>query len=253
MYKLLIVDDEPQILEGMKRILNWEHYGFKQIETSDSTEDAVFKAVDLVPDIAIIDVCIGKNLGYDAIQKLNEVNLPTKYIIISGYSDFQYAQQAIRCGVKDYLLKPVDRIKLQEVIEKIIIEDLHGTIRDVNADSMNIDPVLGIHYDALSKLVNRILIMIKTEFAHNISLKSVADRFQMNSTYLGQIFIKETSMKFSEYLMSYRMHRAQELIQTTNEKIHWIALSVGYNNLNYFYTQFQNHFGTSPSSLRMKN
>lgn len=113
MYKLLIVDDEPQILEGMKRILDWEHYGFKQIETSDSTEDAVFKAVDLIPDIAIIDVCIGKNLGYDAIQKLNEVNLPTKYIIISGYSDFQYAQQAIRCGVKDYLLKPVDRIKLQ--------------------------------------------------------------------------------------------------------------------------------------------
>jgi YesN/AraC family two-component response regulator len=53
--------------------------------------------------------------------------------------------------------------------------------------------------------------------------------------------------------MSYRMHRAQELIQTTNEKIHWIALSVGYNNLNYFYTQFQNHFGTSPSSLRMKS
>lgn len=252
MYKLLIVDDEPQILEGMKRILDWNHYGFDHIETCDTTESAISTAVDLVPDIAIFDVCIGKNLGYDAIRKLNEVHLPTKYIIMSGYSDFSYAQQAIRCGVKDYLLKPLERGKLQQIIEKIIVDDLHGTVGTQLADLHNIDPVLMVHYDSLSKLVNRILLMIKTEYGHNISLKSVADRFQMNSTYLGQLFIKETNLKFSEYLMIYRMLRAQELIQTTNEKIHWIALSVGYNNLNYFYTHFQSHFGKSPSDLRVK-
>lgn len=252
MYKLLIVDDEPQILEGMKRILDWEQYGFDQIETCDSTEMAISTAVDMIPDIAIFDVCIGKNLGYDAISRLNEVHLPTKYIIMSGYSDFSYAQQAIRCGVKDYLLKPLERAKLQEIIEKIIVDDLHGTIGNPHVDLQHIDPVLMVHYDTLSKLVNRLLLLIKTEYAHNISLKSVADRFQMNSTYLGQLFIKETNMKFSEYLMSYRMLRAQELIQTTNEKIHWIALSVGYNNMNYFYTHFQSHFGKSPSDLRVK-
>lgn len=250
MYKLLIVDDEPQILEGMKRILDWKHYGFDYVETCVSTDAAVSRAVQLIPDIAIFDVCIGKNLGYDAIRQLNEVQLPTKYIIMSGYSDFSYAQQAIRCGVKDYLLKPLEKEKLQQVIEKIIVDDLHGSIGDQQTSTAHLDPVMGVPYDSLSKLVNRILLMVREDFNQNITLKSVADRFQMNSTYLGQLFIKETNMKLSEYLMLYRMQRAKELIQTTNEKIHWIACSVGYNNMNYFYTHFHSYYGKSPSDLR---
>ncbi|WP_211746242.1 response regulator [Paenibacillus sp. Marseille-Q4541] len=252
MYKLLIMDDEPQILEGMKRILNWEQYGFGQIETCESTESAISKVVDHLPDIAIFDVCVGKNLGYEAIRTLNNLHIPTKYIIMSGYSEFKFAQEAIRCGVKDYLLKPIDRIKLQQVIEKIIVEDLKGTLGNSSNDRLNKDPVLGVSYDSLSKLVNRILLMIKTEYGQNITLKSVAERFQMNSTYLGQLFLKETKMKFSEYLMAHRMLLAQERIQMTGDKISSIALSVGYNNLNYFYTHFQSFFGKSPSDLRGK-
>lgn len=250
MYRLLIMDDEPQILEGMKRILDWEQYGFGRIETCESTESAISKVVDMMPDIAIFDVCVGKNLGYEAIRKLNELHVPTKYVIMSGYSEFKYAQEAIRCGVKDYLLKPIERTKLQQVIEKIIVEDLGGTIGNHSNERNNMDPVLEINYDRLSKLVNRILLMIKTEYAQNITLKSVAERFQMNSTYLGQIFLKETGIKFSEYLMAYRMLLAKERVQSTDEKISYIAFSVGYNNLNYFYTHFQSFFGKSPSDLR---
>ncbi|GGD83575.1 response regulator transcription factor [Paenibacillus nasutitermitis] len=253
MYKLLIVDDEPQILEGMKRILDWKSYGFEHIETCNSTDAAVSRAIQLVPDIAIFDVCIGKSRGYDAIQRLNEANLPTKYIIMSGYSDFHFAQQAIRCGVKDYLLKPVEREKLQQLVENIIVKELHGTIGNQPANSLRMDPVLGVPYDTLSKLVRRILLMVTTEYAQNITLKSVAERLQMNSTYLGQLFIKETQMKLSEYLMIYRMQRAKEFILSTNEKIQWIAGTVGYNNLNYFYTHFQSYFGQSPSDLREKS
>lgn len=252
MYKLLITDDEPQILEGMKRILDWKQYGFGRIDTCESTEAAMSIVVDQQPDVAIFDVCIGNTLGYEAINRLNELHIPTKYVIMSGYSEFKYAQEAIRCGVKDYLLKPVDRTKLQQVIEKIIVEDLGGSIGHASCESLNLDPVLGVGYDSLSKLVNRILLMIKTEHAQNITLKSVAERFQMNSTYLGQLFLKESGMKFSEYLMAYRMLLAQERIQATDEKISSIALSVGYNNLNYFYTHFHGYFGKSPSELRGK-
>lgn len=248
----MIVDDEPQILEGMKRILDWERYGFARIETCETTDEAMSRIVDLLPDIAIFDVCIGKDLGYETIRKLNEFHVPTKFIIMSGYSEFKYAQEAIRCGVRDYLLKPVERAKLQHTIEKIIVEDLHGSIGTMTSESLNRDPVLNLAYDNLSKLVNRILLMVKTEYAQNITLKSVAERFQMNSTYLGQLFLKETRMKFSEYLMAYRMQLAKERIQMTDEKISYIAFSVGYNNLNYFYTHFQGYFGKSPTELRGK-
>jgi len=252
MYKLLIVDDEPHILEGIKRSLDWEKYGFGRIETSETYEGAISKAVEMLPDLAIFDVCIGKERGYDAIRRLNDLRLATKYIIISGYGEFRYAQEAIRCGVKDYLLKPVERAKLQDAVEKVIVEDWHGTLEGADRRDVNTDPVLGVRYDCLSKLTNRILMMVKAEYAQNLSLKGVAERFRMNGTYLGQLFLKETQMKFSEYLMAYRMLQARERILATDDKIAAIALSVGYPNLNYFYTHFHAYFGKSPSDLRRK-
>ncbi len=248
MYKLLIVDDEPQILEGMKRTLDWEKYGFGCIETSETADDAISKAVAIYPDIAIFDICIGKDRGYEAISKLNGLGLPTKYIIMSGYNEFEYAREAIRCGVKDYLLKPVNRSKLQEVVEKIIVEDLHGTLEGTS--DANIDPVLGVRYDSLSKLTNHILLTVKAEYEQNITLKMVAEQFRMNGTYLGQIFLKETKIKFSEYVMAYRMLKARERILSTDDKIASIAHSVGYSNLGYFYTHFHAYFDKSPSDLR---
>ncbi|TLS49259.1 response regulator [Paenibacillus antri] len=252
MYKLLIVDDEPQILDGIKRTLDWEKLGFGQIETSETCEGAIAKAVEFEPDLAIFDVCIGKERGYTAIRKLNELRLPAAYIMMSGYSEFEYALEALHCGVKDYLLKPVERGKLQTLVERIIVEDLNGTLEDAHPDDRNVDPVLGMRYDSLSKLTNRILLMVKAEYDQNLNLKTVANRFRMNGTYLGQLFLKETQMKFSEYLMVYRMLRARDRIQTTDEKISTIALSVGYANLNYFYTHFQAYFNKSPSDLRRR-
>jgi two-component system response regulator YesN len=252
MYKLLIVDDEPQILEGIKRTLDWDHLGFGQIETSETYEGAIMKAVAFEPDLAIFDVCIGKERGYTAIRKLREIRLPAAYIMMSGYGEFEYVLEAIHCGAKDYLLKPVERAKLQALVERIIVEDLNGTVEGTNMDGYDVDPLLGVRYDSLSKLTNRILLMVRAEYEQNLNLKTVASRFRMNGTYLGQLFLKETQMKFSEYLMAYRMLRARERIQSTDEKISTIALSVGYANMNYFYTHFQAYFNKSPSDLRRK-
>jgi two-component system response regulator YesN len=250
MYKLLIVDDEPQILEGMKCTLNWEKYGVGQIETALSYREAVDKAVKMNPDIALIDVCIGDKRGYDIINELNLLQLKTIYIMISGFNEFKYAQKAIRCGARDYLLKPVEREKLQPIVERIIVQDLHGTVENLSNCENEVDPVLGVRYDNLSNLTNRILVMVKAEYHQNINLKTIAEKFKMNSTYLGQIFLKETHMKFSEYLMVYRLQCSRDKILNTDEKISQIASSVGFSNPNYFYSCFHDYFNLSPMSFR---
>ena len=84
----------------------------------------------------------------------------------------------------------------------------------------------------------------------NTSLNSIAESFNMSSKYIGRIFLKDTGMKYSEYLTAYRMQEAKHLIVNTREKISVIAGMVGYTQLNNFYTQFRNYFGVSPSSLR---
>ena len=128
MYRLLIVDDEPHIIEGLKRMVNWEQYGIYQIETAVNYHDAIAKAIEYKPDIAIFDVCIEEKRGYDIIHKLSSLGLATKYIMISGYDDFEYVRQAMIAGAKDYLVKPVDRFELEKVIRRIILQDLDGNL-----------------------------------------------------------------------------------------------------------------------------
>lgn len=251
MYRLLIVDDEPYIIDGVKRLIDWDSYGFTRVESACNYHEAVEKALELKPDVALFDVCIDDTRGYDIIEKLNVLNLPTSYIMMSGYDEFEFVRKSFLRGVKDYLLKPIDSKKLQQIIERIIVEDLKGSIEgNTEAKGKNTDPILNIEYSSLSNLTNKVLLLVKGEYNKNINLKVVADKFKMNSTYLGQIFIKETGMKFSEYLMKYRLTIAKEKIESTSEKIASIALDVGYSNLNYFYIQFKDNFGFSPTSLR---
>jgi YesN/AraC family two-component response regulator len=250
MYRLLIVDDEPKIIEGIKLMLDWEAYGISQIVTATNYDEAIQQAMEYKPHIGIFDVCINEARGYDIIEKLNSFSLPTKYIMVSGYDEFKYAKKAIHAGAKEYLMKPIDQSELSCAVEKIIVDDFKGSIRDNIKNDEYMDPVLAMPYSMLSNLTSRIILMVKGEYNKNINLRVIADKFKMNSNYMGQIFLKETHVKFSEYLMAYRLIQAKQKIENTSEKIYNIAHEVGYSNINYFYTHFRTYFGVSPSDLR---
>ena len=248
MYTLMIVDDEPAILEGICRMLDWKQLGFERIKTAGSCFEVISHVVDWKPDVCLVDVRLGSEFGYELINRLKEMGISSNYIMMSGYDEFEYACQALRCGALDYLLKPLDKQQLQKRIEQVIVEKLHGTLR--REARKEEDPVLQRPYEELSPLIRKIVMMVGMEYGQHISLKSIADRFRMNSTYLGQIFIKETGMKFSEYLMAHRMYVAKGKIMNTDEKISAIAADVGYSNMNYFYQHFHGFYGITPSEMR---
>lgn len=249
MYTLVIVDDEPAVLEGISRLLDWKALGFERVRTARSCFEVVSHVVDWKPDICLVDVRIGNEYGYELINCLNGMGVKTNYVMMSGHDDFSYACEALRCGALDYLLKPVDKEQLQKRIEQIIVEKLHGTVRR-DPPRRDEDPILQRPYEEFSPLIRKIVMMVAMEYGQHISLKSIADRFRMNATYLGQIFIKETNIKFSEYLMAYRMNVARERILNTDDKISAIAADVGYSNMNYFYQHFHNYYDITPSEMR---
>lgn len=250
MYTLLIVDDEPNILEGVKRLLDWENLGVRRIFTAGTSLEVMSHIIDWKPDICLVDVKIGSDMGYELIGCLVGLGIHSNYIMMSGYDDFQYAREALRCGAFDYLLKPVAAGELEICVRKVIVERLHGTLPE--AKKRHCDPVLRTEYEAMSPLIHKIVLMVAAEYADHVSLKEIADKFRMNPTYLGQIFIKETEMKFSEYLMRYRLFMAKAQIINSDEKIAAIAASVGYTNMNHFYQQFNQHYHTTPSEMRMR-
>lgn len=251
MYSLLIVDDEPHIIEGVKVAINWNSFGVTKIFEATDFNDAIQKAIDVNPDIAILDIRIHTEWGYDIVKTLKQFGIKTKCIMISGYDSFEYIHRSLREGAKDYLLKPIDYLELKRIVRQIIIEDLGGKFEEDISEDDSIDPILGKAYKEFTKLTNRVLAMIHNDYQKNITLISVADIFKMNNRYIGQAFLSETGMKFSEYLLAYRMMLAKKMLIDTDEKMTYIAYRVGYSNMNYFYQHFKAYFGMSPSDMRV--
>jgi two-component system, response regulator YesN len=138
MYKVLIVDDEPHILKGLKSIVNWEEYGMEIVaEAIDGAE-----ALDIIRKskihIVLTDIRMQRMTGIELLENLRRENSEVKAIILSGYDDFQYVREAVKLGVENYLLKPVNRDELSSTLLNLVdkIEsELYNKIRQ--KDIMN--------------------------------------------------------------------------------------------------------------------
>ncbi|MCQ2591532.1 MAG: response regulator [Treponema sp.] len=124
MLKFLIADDEENIRKGLKCIIDWEACGFKFCGEASNGKDAVSQIIDLQPDLVILDIKMPGLTGIDVLNQImsyfTQKNLPVPaFIILSGYSDFEYAKNAINLGAKAYLLKPVDEDELQKTVTAI--------------------------------------------------------------------------------------------------------------------------------------
>lgn len=250
MYRLLIVDDEKTIRENLRYLIDWEKYGVTAVLTADSFERAIDLAVDFRPEIALVDVNLGKHYGYELVKRLREMGLDTCFCMISGYDDFVHIQNSMQAGARDYLLKPINVAELEAYLERTIVGELGGTFRKVPKTSTEIDPVANRPYKSFSNITNKMILMVKSDYGSNLSLTFISEKFSMSSKYIGRVFLNDTGLKFSEYLMVYRLQRARYLVENTREKISFIISSVGYTQQNTFYVHFKRLFDISPNDLR---
>lgn len=99
MVTVLIVDDEPNVLEGVKRLLDWEKLGVGRIWTAKTSLEVMSRIIDWNPDICLVDVRIGNDMGYELIECLNGLGIHSNYIMMSGYDDFHYVREIGRAHV----------------------------------------------------------------------------------------------------------------------------------------------------------
>lgn len=117
--KVLIADDEAEVLKGLKHIINWEALGCTICGEAVNGTDALKKIQILKPDIVLLDIRMPGLTGLEIIQQARDFQFPGRFIILSGYSDFTYAQSAVKLGVDNYLVKPVDEDELAEAVTKV--------------------------------------------------------------------------------------------------------------------------------------
>jgi len=117
MLKVLIIDDEPIVREGIKTIIDWENYGFSICGDASNGLDGLEKIYELLPDLVIVDIKMPVIDGFQMVEELCRRKVHVKVIILTGYSHFEYAKKAMNLGIKSYLLKPIEQ---EELITEII-------------------------------------------------------------------------------------------------------------------------------------
>ncbi len=249
MYRLLIIDD-PQDCESAKNLLNWAEYGFSVVMTAHSYVEGVNLALDLHPHLMLVGTNLGKFRGYEMADHLRAVGLKGIFALVSQERDPELIVQAMRAGARDFLRKPLEEEELRSFVERMVLNELGGVLPKTDQVRHDTDPVLKVPYSDLSKITNKIIMVVKSSYRHPQTLTAIAESMHMSGKYIGRIFLRDTGIKFSEYLMAYRMLEARKLIVNTQEKISVIAGMVGYVQLNNFYIHFRNYFGVSPSALR---
>lgn len=116
MLQILIADDEKKIRQGLRNIVDWEALGYQIAGEAANGEEAVSFLAARRPDVVLLDISMPKCNGLEVVRRAQEQGFSGKVIILSGYSDFKYAQEAIRLGVKFYLTKPIDEKELEQLL-----------------------------------------------------------------------------------------------------------------------------------------
>lgn len=126
--KLLIADDEIDVREGIRYLIDWEKLDFEICGEGKDGKQTLEQILKLQPDVVLMDIRMPRLSGLEVVKQAKEQGFHGKFIILSGYSDFSYAQEAIRYGVTCYLTKPID----EDELEKAVLEAKEALLSEQN-------------------------------------------------------------------------------------------------------------------------
>lgn len=241
MYKLLIADDEAFERKAMRFILQKNFNNIEIVEDAETGEEAVLLAQKHKPDIILMDIKMPEKNGLEAQKTIIQFLPGVKTIILSAYDNFSFAQNAIKLGVVDYILKPAKPIELYDSINKIISLLKTKNIQSESSDSLS-DSNKGPIHEAI-KYINK-------NFNKNISLESVAEHIHLNPQYFSRYFKNNIGLNFTEYISKIRIKEAKKLLSSTDKPISGISLTIGYIDPTYFTKVFTKYEGISPHKYR---
>ncbi|WP_051207312.1 response regulator transcription factor [Butyrivibrio sp. AE3006] len=162
METVLIADDEENIREGIKLIIDWEELGFTVVGDASNGEEALMAITKLQPSLVVMDMQMPKVHGMDVIKMAREQGFKGYFIILSGYSDFSYAREAIKNKVTNYITKPVDEDELYVTVKRIKEEIDKNTKEDLKSGKMQSkakgvvarELLLGTYFDNIDSKVS---------------------------------------------------------------------------------------------------
>ena len=266
MINAIIVDDESLIREGLKVIIDWEKLGVSIIAEATNGMDALKIIKENQPHLAIVDIKMPILNGVELIEEVRKIGLNTLFVILSGYDNFGFAQQAIKFGAFRYLLKPIEAGELENCISEAVKkikqqnkeEGIMNKVRFILGERTferlenNKDFSGSIENENMSKSssILKTVQYINEHIEEKLLLEDLAKLVFMHPNYLSQVFKNEMGENLVDYIIRIRVERAKELFKNDDLKLYEVAEKVGYRDFRYFSQLFKKCTGLLPSEYK---
>ena len=256
MLKILIVEDEEIIRKGLEIAIDWLALGCVVVGTAKDAETGIQMIKEKRPDVVLTDICMPQETGLDMIKEGQKIyNFYS--IVLTGYSEFEYAQQAIRMGVSDYLLKPVDEEELKGVLDKIKAQirknEEYRNIEEAAQDKVYTADRQWKIFEAAEKsvdiYVNQTYDMIKMRYMEKLSINDVAAELGVSSSFLSRRLKANLNTTFVDILNQYRVKQAIHLLNKGTMRVYEISDYLGFSEYKYFSSVFKKYTGATPTEF----
>ena len=259
MWKVVAADDEGYIREALQKLINWEKMDCSLESVVSDGQELLEKIRGEMPDIVITDIQMPGVDGLEVCKYVYETCPETQVIILTAYSDFEYAKRAIKYSVCEYVLKISIIDELPLAVEKAIgkLSRLKKEI-EIQEHTKAEEP---------ESLLDQIEQYLEENFRKKITLDDIADTLHVNRSYLSRYYKNKTGVNlFDEILMKRvekanlakgrdldtSVEKAKEYPQNTEMKTYEISEAVGVEDAGYFSKMFKKITGVSPKEFRKR-
>lgn len=244
-FSFAIAEDEEKMRDYLARKVAELDPRFVCVGTAADGEEAVDLVECHMPDLLITDIKMPVLGGLELVKRIRRTNPDLRIVIVSGYSEFEYARTAIELGVDEYILKPVAVESLRETLRRVRIR------LEASAGQVEAEFGLGGIRAGEADLVKAVGVYLNENYRQPYSLERLAEAFGCKSAYLLRLYRKATASTPTQDLIRLRIEKAKRLLVGHPQiEVKQVAAAVGYEDPLYFSRLFKRETGLSPSAFK---
>ena len=249
MYKVILIDDEPIILEGLTRTIPWGQYNCEVVGTARDGKEGISLIRECHPDMMVTDISMGNMDGLRLIAGVKAEFPHMRVTILTAYRDFEYAQQAVRLGVDRFILKPSTTEEIGEAISAMV-KKLEDEAAEKAVAVRRTAPAPSS--PAAGATVRIALEYIQAHYMEKVYLADAAEHAYVSQWYLSKMLHKTTGKSFPDLLNSVRVREAKKLLQDPDLRVSEVAARVGFADPAHFARAFKRETGMSANEYRKR-
>lgn len=242
---ILVADDEYNARMGVSFTLRQWGDGC-EVNVAENGLQALQYLRERRYDLLITDIRMPLMNGIELLEALSKENIGVPTILLTGFAEFEYAQQGIRLGAVDYLLKPIQQEPLIQAVERALMPAKGNSTPEDSGEAQH-----------LTKS-NNAYILAALQYIHDLigeplAIKEVARHVHLNPSYLSVLFKEEAGLNFIEYVTRLRIKKAKELLLESDLGLDIISERIGLQTTSYFIRIFKKYEEVTPKQYREQN